>query len=233
MKLIKLSLVLGMMLATATCGFAQRTAAELKAEREQLAQEMKSKDFKNAEKKFNKMAPVSGTMADFVNDLLQPLPAELASKVGTPLKKLVGDKPARLIEKPAPTNLNSVDALINISSSLLGIVTATNAILTEYRTEIADNGNGEVDITKYTAKLDDYMAVMPLLAQAGIDIAKATKQIPSVPADIQTLGPAQAMPVTKSFNWAKDAVTVCGTLIATNTKLLQNLIESAKAAKNL
>lgn len=230
-KLTKIAL-LSILLATASTGIAQ-TAEELKAEREQLATELKSKDAQKIEKTLDQLAPKGGSMADLVSAVLSPLPAELNETVAEPLKKLVGDKEARVINKPAVSGLSSVDGLADAGSVLLGVVTSTNAVLHEYKTELTDNGNGEVDITKYKANAQDYVAILPLLVQAGADAANAATKIKDVQADVKGLNPMQAKPAITASKWAIDAVNVSVTKIAENTKLLQNLINTLKASGNL
>ncbi|HRR24960.1 MAG TPA: hypothetical protein P5053_11155 [Bacteroidia bacterium] len=231
-KFLRLPLIMGVMLATASVGFAQ-TAGELKAEREQLAKELKSKDAAKIGKTLDKLAPVGGSMADVVSAVLSPLPAELNRTVAEPLKNLVGNKEARVIQKPAASGINSVDGLADVGSTLLGVVISTNAILQEYKTEIIENGTGEVDITKYKANGKDYAAILPLLVQAGVDAAKAVEKIKDVQADVKGLNPMQAKPAIAASNWAIDAVNVSVSKIAENTKLLQNLINTLKASGNL
>jgi hypothetical protein len=227
--------LMGVMLATTSIVFAQeaKTADELKAEREQLAKELKSKDAQKVEKTLDKLAPVGGSMVDIVSSVLSPLPAELKNMVAEPLTKLAGDKEARVIQKPATSGLNSVDGLADAGSVLLGVVTSTNAILKEYKTEIIDNGNGECDVTKYKANLDHYVAVLPLLVQAGIDAANAAAKIKDVQAEVKGLNPMQAKPAISASKWAIDAVNVSVSKIGENTKLLQNLIATIKASGNL
>lgn len=106
-----------MMLLTAfSVNAQQKTEAELKAEREQIASELKSKDVVKRQKNLVKLQ-------------------EKASKVDE-------------------TGLGSIDGLAETSTSVLKTVMSTNDLLQQYRTEITDNGNGEVEIAKYSAKLD-------------------------------------------------------------------------------
>ena len=233
-KIITLSIIMGVMLATTSMGFAQgaKTADELKAERQQLKTELKSKDAQKTAKSLDKVAPVGGTMADVVAVFASGLPAPLQPAVAS-VKKLVGDKEARIINKPAATGLNSVDGLCDAGTTLLGVVVSTNAILQEYKIAITESKDGEVDISKFKANSDDYMAILPMLVQAGVDAAKAVEKIKDVQADVKGLNPMQAAPTIKAANWAMDAVNVSVAKIGENTKLLQNLINGIKASKNL
>ena len=224
-------IIMGLMLAMTSAGFAQ-TADELKAEREQLKTELKSKDAQKIEKTFNKIAPVGGSMADLIAVIGSTLPSPVQPAL-EPIKKLVGDKEARLIQKPEASGLNSVDGLVNAGSSLLSIVVATNAILQEYKTAITESKDGEIDITKFTVNGEDYIAILPLLVQAGVDVAKAAAQIKDVQADVKGLNPMQAAPTIKASKWAIDAINVSVAKISENSKLLQNLTNSIKASKNL
>lgn len=224
------------MVATVQGAFAQKTADELKAERAALKSEMNSKDAKKVEKTLDKIAPVGGTMADFVTAVLSPalaLVPEIQSKVVPSVTKLVGEEPARIVNKPAATGLNSVDGLVDAGTTLLGVVVSTDAVLSKYKTEITESKDGEVDITKYSANAQDYIAISPMLVQAGVDAAKAVEKIKDVQADVKGLNPMQAGPTIKAANWAIDAINVSVSKISENTKLLQNLINSSKAIGNL
>ncbi|MGB4205492.1 MAG: hypothetical protein WBJ84_07725 [Bacteroidales bacterium] len=232
----KTALIAGLTVAMAQGAFAQKTADELKAEREVLKSEMNSKEAKKLEKVLEKIAPIGGTMADFVTTVLNPSLAsvpEIQRKAVPSVAKLVGNEPARIVNKPAATRLNSVDGLVDAGTTLLGVVVSTNAVLSKYKIAITESKDGEVDITQYKANLDDYIAILPMLVQADIDATKAVEKIKYAQADLKGLNPIQAAPTIKASNWAIDAVNVSVWKIAENTKLLQNLINSIKVAGNL
>ncbi len=230
MKLTITTLFFGLALMTNAQGL---TKEELKIEREQMKVESASKKAIEMEKMFEELAPVGGNMANVVSNYLSTLPKELNDKVEQPLRNLVGDKDARIVEKPATVGLNSVDGLVDAGGSLLAAVTLSNEILKEYRREVVSNGDGEVDITKYKANGKDYIAVLPLLLNASVDAATATAQIKVVQDDVKKLNPIQGKTTIAASKWAINAVNVSSKKLGDNTKLLKNLIETLKSSGNL
>ena len=190
--------ILGLMLMMVTVfsvNAQQKTETELKAEREQIAAELKSKDVVKRQDKLVKL-----------NDK--------AAKVQT-------------------TGLGSIDGLAETSASVLKVVMSTNELLKQYRVEMTDNGNGEVEIAKYAANLDDYVKLGGELAQAAILAADGAKQLGSAKDDAKKLSPLQAKPALSSVSFSTDALSLSAEEIALQTRIVTNLIESIKASKNL
>lgn len=131
------------------------------------------------------------------------------------------------------TQLNSVDGLANSCKGFLNTVASTNDVLKEYKTEVKDNGEGEIDITKYKAKLGDYVALAAMLTVATGDIAKASEELKKASDDVKSVrNPKDAKKVRNSVGFSKDALPVCSEEIAFQAKLVNNLIESIKASDN-
>ena len=140
---------------------------------------------------------------------------------------------AELSHTVQTTGLNSVDGLSTSCMGFLNTVISTNDVLKEYKTEVKDNGDGEVDITKYKAKLDDYVNLANGLALASTQIAEASKELPKATDDVKTVkNPRQVKPVKTSVNFSKEALPVCADEVAFQTKLVNNLIQSIKASDN-
>ena len=194
MKKTILGLML-MMVSILSVNAQQKTAAELKAEREQIATELKSKDVVKRQDKLVKL-----------NDK--------AAKVQT-------------------TGLGSIDGLAETSASVLKVVMSANELLKQYRVEMTDNGNGEVEIAKYAAHFDDYVKLGGELAQAAILAADGAKQLESAKDDAKKLSPLQAKPALSSVSFSTDALSLSADEIALQTRIVTNLIESIKASKNL
>ncbi len=220
-----------------TFGLFAQTADELKAEREALKSEFTSKDaVKKANaisKKVDTMVPIGGNIADLINGMIASFPEAIKSTVAQPLNNLMEGKDSRIVNNPGAVNLASVDGLVNSISPLLAVAVSTNDILAEYKTEIIDNGNGEVDITKYKANAGDYVALLPLITQATIDATKAAEQLKDVKNDVKKLNPMQAAPAIKAAAWLTDAIDVTTYKLSETTKLLTNLVNSLKAAENI
>lgn len=232
----KLFFIIGIALIGLGLANAQ-TADELKAERQQMKAELTSKDAakkaQKIEKKMEILTPKGGNIGELIQTMVAPLPATLKTSVTTPLANLLGGKESRIVVQPAQTGINSVDGLVNTMAPLLAVAVSTNDILAEYKTEIVDHGDGEIDITKYKANAKDYLAILPMLTQASIDAAKASEQLKDVQNDVKSLTPTQALPATKSVNWSVDALDITTAKLTETTKLLQNLINTLKATGNL
>lgn len=232
----KLFLIIGIALMGLGMANAQ-TADELKAERQQMKAELASKDAvkkaQKIEKKMETLTPKGGSIGELIQSMVAPFPTALKTNVTAPLANLLGGKESRIVVQPAQTGVNSVDGLVNTIVPLLAVAVSTNDIMAEYKTEIVDNGDGEIDITKYKANAKDYLAILPLLTQASLDATKAAEQLKSVQNDVKSLSPTQALPATKSVNWSVDALDITTAKLAETTKLLQNLINSLKATGNL
>lgn len=232
----KFFLIIGIALMGLGMANAQ-TADELKAERQQMKAELASKDAvkkaQKIEKKMETLTPKGGSIGELIQSMVAPFPTALKTNVTAPLANLLGGKESRIVVQPAQTGVNSVDGLVNTIVPLLAVAVSTNDIMAEYKTEIVDNGDGEIDITKYKANAKDYLAILPLLTQASLDATKAAEQLKSVQNDVKSLSPTQALPATKSVNWSVDALDITTAKLAETTKLLQNLINSLKATGNL
>ena len=79
----------------------------------------------------------------------------------------------------------------------------------------------------------DYLALIPILTQASLDVAQAAQQLKSVKDDLKSLSPAQAASATKVVNWNIDAIDITQAKLNETTKLVTNLVNTLKATKNL
>ena len=113
------------------------------------------------EKKMETITPKGGSIGDAVKTMTSSLPGAMSAEVAQPLTTLLGGIEPRIVAKPDQTGVNSVDGLVNTISPLLAIAVSTNEIVAKYKTEITDNGDGEIDITKYKANGKDYCLRLP------------------------------------------------------------------------
>ncbi len=194
MKKLLFSTVI-MLLTAFSVNAQQKTEAELKAEREQIASELNSKDVIKRQEKLQKLH-------------------EKAVKV----KK---------------TDLGSIDGLLETSTAVLGTVMSANDLLKKYGTEIKDNGNGDIEITKYAASLDDYKKLGVDLANAALLAADGAKRLESAQDDAKKLSPLKAKDALSSVSYSVDVLKLSAEEIALQTRIVTNLIESIKASKNL
>ena len=194
MKKTLLSLVV--LLATVfTVNAQEKTVAELKSEREQLAVELQSEEVVKRQVDFQKLEAKA--------------------------------------QKVEPTNLGSVDGLAETSTSLLTTIKSANELLKNYRTEITDNGNGEVEIAKYEASLNDYVELGKNLVAAATLAADGVQRLKTAKDDVKKLNPLKAKAAVNSVNFSTDAITLSVDEIALQTRIVTNLIQSIKASKNL
>lgn len=194
MKKLLFSTVI-MLLTAFSVNAQQKTEAELKAEREQIASELNSKDVIKRQEKLQKLN-------------------EKAVKV----KK---------------TDLGSIDGLLETSTAVLGTVMSANDLLKKYGTEIKDNGNGDIEITKYAASLDDYKKLGVDLANAALLAADGAKRLESAQDDAKKLSPLKAKDALSSVSYSVDVLKLSAEEIELQTRIVTNLIESIKASKNL
>lgn len=194
MKKLLFSTVI-MLLTAFSVNAQQKTEADLKAEREQIASELNSKDVIKRQEKLQKLN-------------------EKAVKV----KK---------------TDLGSIDGLLETSTAVLGTVMSANDLLKKYGTEIKDNGNGDIEITKYEANEEDYLKLVEDLAKAALLAADGAKRLESAQDDAKKLSPLKAKDALSSVSYSVDVLKLSAEEIELQTRIVTNLIESIKASKNL
>ena len=110
---------------------------------------------------------------------------------------------------------------------------SANDLLKKYGTEIKDNGNGDIEITKYEAGLDDYKKLGVDLANAALLAADGAKRLESAQDDAKKLSPLKAKDALSSVSYSVDVLKLSAEEIALQTRIVTNLIESIKASKNL
>ena len=159
----------------------------------------------------------------------QQLKSEMTSKDYQKMEK----KYAKLGDTPQATSLNSVNGIVNASASILTTVASSENLLSQFKTEIKENADGDIDITKYSANLEDYEQTATALGVAALEAKAAAEQLKSAKDEVKGLAPMEAKNVTKSINWSATALDVSAQKIEINTRLINNLIKSCKAAKNL
>lgn len=144
------------------------------------------------------------------------------------------EKLAKLQEKaPGESGMQSIDGLALTSTGILVAVKSANDLLAQYKNEVKNNGDGEVEITTYKAKLSDYVKLgVDLLATVEL-IKAGTEQLKSAQADAKSLSPLKAKSALSSVDYSATALKLSGEEIAFQTKLVKNLIESIKASGNL
>ena len=194
MKKTLLSLVV-LLAAVFTVNAQEKTAAELKSDREQLAVELQSEAVVQRQEDFQKL-----------------------------------EAKAQKVEQ---TNLGSVDGLAETSTSLLTTIKSANELLKNYRTEITDNGNGDIEIAKYEASLNDYVELGKSLVAAAALAADGAQRLKSAKDDVKKLNPLKAKAALNSVDFSTDAINLSVDEIALQTRIVTNLIQSIKASKNL
>jgi hypothetical protein len=159
----------------------------------------------------------------------EALKTELTSKETLSREK----KLAKLQEKePTMTTIQSIDGLANNSTGILIAVKGANDLLAKYKTEVSDNGNGEIDVTIHKAKLADYTKLAGELLVTSKLIADGTQQLKNAKDDAKRLSPLQARPALASVDYSSDVLQLSAEEIALQTKLVNNLIATIKASKN-
>lgn len=136
-------------------------------------------------------------------------------------------------QKVEQTNLGSVDGLAETSTSLLATIKSANELLKNYRTEITDHGDGEIEIANYAAGLNDYIELGKNLVVAAGLAADGAQRLKTAKDDVKKLNPLKAKAALNSVDYSTDAINLSIEEIDLQTRIVTNLIESIKASKNL
>lgn len=143
-------------------------------------------------------------------------------------------KLAKLAEKaPKDTGMQSIDGLATTSTGVLASVMSANEVLAQYKREVTDNGDGEIDVTVHKAKLGDYTQLATNLVATSAMIATGTEQLKGAQSDAKSLSPLKAKPALSSVSFSTDALKLSAEEIALQTKLVNNLIATIKSSDNL
>jgi len=216
-------------------GAIAQTADELKAERLELKASFTSKEAtkkaSNVAKKIDAMVPVGGSVEEIVKSMVEPLPENMRESASKPLLNLMKDQTPRKVTPPMGVGLATLDGLVEAFSPILLLSVTLSDILSEYKQDIINSKDGEIDMTKYQGKASDYLAIVPVIAQASLSSAKGAEQLQNVMGDIAKLNPLQAVPAVKSSKWIVDAVDISTNKLAETKKLLTNLTKSLKVEK--
>jgi hypothetical protein len=144
------------------------------------------------------------------------------------------EKIVKLVESaPKATNAQSVDGLALTSTGVLGTVVSNNNFLSNFKREITDNENGEIDVTVHKAKLGDYTKLAENLLLTSKLITEGTAQIKDVQNDVKSLPKLEALSATKSVKYSTEGLKLSGEEVALQLKLVNNLIATIKSSENL
>lgn len=211
------------------------TTDELKAQRVEMKAKFTSKEAvkkaTNIAKKVDTMVPVGGSIEDVVKSMVEPLPEGLRESASKPLLNLMKDQKPRTVTPPAAVGLATLDGLVGAFSPLLILSVSLDDVLAEYKEDIIKSEDGEIDLSKYQGKAKDYLAVLPVIANASASAAKGAEQLANIMGDISKLNPLQAVPAVKASKWIGEAVDVTIYKLAEVKSLLTNLTKSLSAAK--
>jgi hypothetical protein len=144
------------------------------------------------------------------------------------------EKIAKLAESaPKATNAQSVDGLAQTSVGVLGTVVSNNNFLSNFKREITDNENGEIDVTVHKAKLEDYTKLAGNLLATSKLITDGTAQLKDAQDDVKKLSKLEALSATKSLKFSTEGLKLSGEEVALQLKLVNNLIATIKSSENL
>jgi hypothetical protein len=131
--------------------------------------------------------------------------------------------------------VQSIDDLAKVSKGVLDNVVSANDVLSKFKREIIDRGDGEVDVTNYKAEKEDYLKLAGTLAQTTLEIATGTALLQTAQSDAEALkkNPLKAKDALPSVSFSSEVLKVCGEEVALQTKLVNNLIATLRSSGNL
>jgi len=135
---------------------------------------------------------------------------------------------------PKECGLASVDGLATNSKTMLDEQKKINTELPElYKRTIGETIDGVTTVTEKKPTLEELISLSKSIASQVIAVADASKKVGDATNDVKGLNPMKAPSATKSLNYTKDVLTVLGSELQLEGKIVANLIATLKSAGNL
>lgn len=143
-------------------------------------------------------------------------------------KKIAG------LEAPKSTDVQSIDALANGSSSILLDVKKNNELLPElYKRTVGESLDGVTDVTVKKPTLEELTAVAMNIQSITSSVTAASAQIPVATTDLKGISPLKVGKALKSVNYSKDVLSLLTPELVYQSKMITNLISTLKSSGNL
>lgn len=191
-QILIITTFVGLLLLPLSFSYSQeKTKEELKAEREALKSELKSKATQERKKKLEKLEP------------------------------------------PKETGIKSVDELAINATAFLIKTKEFNLIVPEmYKRTIGETIDGVTDVTVKKPTLEELITLSDNILTQINAISNMSSAVTSASNDVKSAPLLQATKASKSLNYSKDVLELCGAELQLNFKVIGNLISTLKSANN-
>ncbi len=138
------------------------------------------------------------------------------------------------LKDPGTTSISSIDALAANSATSLEEVRKNNVLIPElYKRTIGESIDGVTDVTVKKPTLQELLTVSEGIAKTLKSVTASTAEIAKAQGDVKSAGIMKAGKATKSINFSKDVNSLLLAELASQGKLINNLIATLKSSKNL
>jgi len=135
---------------------------------------------------------------------------------------------------PNECGVVSVDGLAKDSKTMLDEQKKINELLPDmYKRTVGETIDGVTTVVEKKPTVAEIVELSTMIANQSLAVADASKKISKATDDIKGLNPMKAPAATKSLNYSKDALSALGSELALETKIVANLLATAKSAGNL
>jgi DNA repair exonuclease SbcCD ATPase subunit len=135
---------------------------------------------------------------------------------------------------PKECGVASVDGLAKDSKTMLDEQKKINELLPDmYKRTVGETIDGVTTVVEKKPTVAEIVELSTKIANQSLAVADATKKISKATDDIKGLSPMKAPTATKSLNYSKDALNALASELSLETKIVANLLATAKSAGNL
>jgi len=135
---------------------------------------------------------------------------------------------------PKECGVASVDGLAKDSKTMLDEQKKINELLPDmYKRTVGETIDGVTTVVEKKPTVAEIVELSTKIATQSLAVADASKKISKATDDIKGLNPMKAPTATKSLNYSKDALSALTSELALETKIVANLLATAKSAGNL
>lgn len=135
---------------------------------------------------------------------------------------------------PKECGVASVDGLAKDSKTMLDEQKKINELLPDmYKRTVGETIDGVTTVVEKKPTVAEIVELSTKIATQSLAVADASKKISKATDDIKGLNPMKAPTATKSLNYSKDALSALTSELALETKIIANLLATAKSAGNL
>ena len=135
-------------------------------------------------------------------------------------------------ETPSATGIASIDGLAKNSTNSLNSTLETNKMLPDlYKRTVGETVDGVTDVTVKKPTAKELLDVSLKIAETIKSVSSSSKDIVSAQGDVKSAG-LKAGRASKSVNYSKDVNQALVSELKYQSKLINNLIATAKSSNN-